>query len=185
MQRYTSLIFGLLAFAALALQPAQAADNLFWQNPAIKGAGKVHPMPDAAFQPNPKTTYKAIFSDTGGSSDPKEVNGGLDHVARAVNLFASAHVPMNHLKFVVILHGKATPVALDNEHYHKEFGVDNPNLALIKELEAKGVQIAVCSQAVAGFKYDYKWINPDVKVALSALSTIILLEDKGYALFPM
>ncbi|MGH8399628.1 MAG: DsrE family protein [Gammaproteobacteria bacterium] len=185
MSRHSSLIFGLIALPMLMIAPVHAADNGFWQNPAIKSGGAMHPLPDAAFQPDPQATYKAVFSITDGEKDPKQVNGGLEHVARAVNVFASAHVPLDHLKFVVIIHGSAVPMTLDNAHYRKEFKIDNPNLKLIKELEAAGVQIAVCGQAVAGMKYDYKWINPDIKVALSALSTIIVLQQQGYALFPM
>ena len=185
MHRYSSLAFGLIAFAALALQPARAADNGFWQNPVIKSDGSMHPLPDAAFQPDRNATYKTVFSVTKGSDDPKKVNGGFEHVARAVNVFASAHVPLDHLKFVIIVHGSAVPAVLDNAQYRKQFGVDNPNLKLIKELEAAGVQIAVCGQAVAGMKYEYSWVNPDVKIALSALSTVIVLQQQGYALFPM
>lgn len=185
MRQYSSLIMGLLVLAAFISNPAQAADNGFWQNPVIKSTGAIHPLPDAAFQPDRQATYKAIFSVTKGSKDPKKVNGGLLHVARAVNVFASAHTPMDHLKFVVIVHGTAVPAVLDNNQYRKQFGVDNPNLKVIKELEANGVKIAVCGQAVASKKYQYKWINPNVKIALSALSTIIIMQHDGYALFPM
>lgn len=185
MSKYSSLILGVLVLAAVISNPAQAADNDFWQNPVIKSTGAIHPLPDAAFQPQRDATYKAIFSVTKGSKDPKKINGGLQHVARAVNLFASAHTPLDHLKFVVIVHGTAVPAVLDNSQYRKEFGVDNPNLKVIKELEANGVKIAVCGQAVAGMKYQYKWISPNVKVALSAMSTIIIMQHDGYALFPM
>lgn len=185
MRRNFSLFLLFMAVLALPLQPALAAGNGFWQNPVIKSDGGVHPLPHAVFQPNPKDTYKAVFSVTKGPHDPKKVNGGLVHVARAVNVFASAHVPLKHMRFVVIMHGKAVPAVLDNAHYRKEFGVDNPNLKLIRELKAAGVRLAVCGQAVAGYKYKYSWVNPDIKVALSALSTIIVLQHQGYALFPM
>ena len=185
MHRHFILIFGLLAAAILVPSVAVAADSGFWQYPAIKSEGSVHPLPDAAFQPDSTVTYKAIFSLTKGDSDPKKVNDGLVHVARAVNVFASARIPLDHLKFVVIIHGGAVPAVLDNEHYRKEFKVDNPNLKLIGELKAAGVQIAVCGQAIAGYKYEYSWVNPDVKVALSALSTIIILQQQGYSLVAM
>jgi len=185
MRRFTSLILGFVAAIVLISNPAYAADKGFWENPVIKSAGAVHPLPDAAFLPKRNVTYKAIFSVTKGDKDPKKVNGGLAHVARAVNVFVSAHVPLKHLKFVVIMHGKAVPAVLDNAHYKEKFGVDNPNLKLIRELKAAGVTLAVCGQAVAGYKYDYSWVNPDIKVALSALSTIIVLQHEGYALFPM
>lgn len=185
MHRHSSLLLAFAALALMAFQPARAADTQFWQNPVIKSEGAIHPLPDAVFQPKRNVTYKALFSVTKGEKDPKKVNGGLAHVARAVNVFASAHVPLKHLKFVVIIHGKAVPAVLDNAHYKEKFGVDNPNLKLISELRAAGVRLAVCGQAVAGYKYKYSWVNPDIKVALSALSTLIVLQHEGYALFPM
>lgn len=182
MRRHIYFFVGLLAAATLGL-PAQAADT--WQNPAIKSAGGVHPLPDAAVQPDRNQTYKTIFSVTKGATDPKDLNDALEHVARAVNVFVSAGVPLDHLKFAVIVHGPATPLVLDNEHYKKRLGTDNPNLKLISELKAAGVQIYVCGQALAGMKIDSGEVNPDIKVALSALSTIIILQQQGYALMPM
>ena len=185
MNKRSVLFLAFVASLVLVFQPARAADADFWQTPVIKGEGKVHPLPDSAYQPQGETTYKAVFSVTKGDADPKKVNGGLAHVARAVNVFASAHVPTDHLKFVVIIHGKAVPAVLDDAHYKEKFGVDNPNLKLIGELKAAGVTLAVCGQAVAGYKYQYGWVNPDIKVALSALSTLIILQHDGYALVPM
>ncbi|HVA55818.1 MAG TPA: DsrE family protein [Gammaproteobacteria bacterium] len=159
-----------------------------WQNPVIKAAGEMLPLPDAAFQPQKSVTYKVLFSITRGNKDPKDaqsINDGLDHVARAINVFASAGVPLDHLKFVVIITGGAVPVVLDNAHYRNQFGIDNPNLTVIKQLEAAGVEIAVCGQALAGYKYEHSWVDPDVKVALSALSTAIILQQQGYSLIPM
>jgi intracellular sulfur oxidation DsrE/DsrF family protein len=182
MRRFTSLFLGLIAATILSL-PAQADD--FWQNPVIKSGGQIHPLPNAAVQPDRNQVYKTVFSVTKGASDPKDVNDALDHVARAVNVFASAGVPLDHLKFVVIVHGPALPLVLDNAHYQKRFNVDNPNLKLIHELKAAGVEIVVCGQALAAMKYDAAEVNPDIKVALSALSTIIIYQQQGYALMPM
>ncbi|HVC37951.1 MAG TPA: DsrE family protein [Gammaproteobacteria bacterium] len=174
-------------FIGIFLTPTVLAEPPagFWQNPVIKAAGEMHPLPEAAFQPQKDVTYKALFSITRDQKDVKSINDGLDHVARAINVLASAGVPLEHLKFVVIIHGGAVPMVLDNAHYRKEFGVDNPNLTLIKQLKTAGVELAVCGQALAGYKYKDSWVTPDVKVALSALSTIIILQQQGYALIPM
>ncbi len=172
-----------LSSSILADPPA-----VVWQNPAIKAAGEMLPLPDAAFQPQKDVTYKAVFSITRGNKDPKDVksiNDGLDHVARAINVFVSAGVPLEHLKFVVIITGGAVSIVLDNAHYRKEFGVDNPDIALISQLKAAGVEFAVCGQALAGDKYEHSWVNPDVKIALSYLSTMIILQQQGYTLIPM
>lgn len=156
----------------------------FWQNPVIKDAGSMHPLPHAAFQPDKSATYKALFVIDNNGKNPKDVNRGFEHVAMAVNVFASAGMPVSQLKFVVIVRG-AVPAVLDNAQYQKKFHVDNPNLKVIRELETAGVQVVVCGQAVAGSDYDYSSIDPSVKVALSGLSTIIILQHEGYALMEL
>lgn len=180
-----NLLISTALFVALSYPTvfAQEAPG-FWQNPVIKGAGGVHPLPKAAFQPDKAATYKAMFVIDSNDEDPQKVNYGFKYVALAVNAFASAGVPTSQLKFMVIIRG-AAPVVLDNTQYQNQFHTDNPNLKLIHELEAAGVRIVVCGQSVAGYHYSYSWIDTSVKVALSGLSTIIILQQQGYALIQL
>ena len=187
------LAAGLCAASAtvFAAEPAAAAGDAatppgFWQNPAIPGYGEVHPLPKAAYQPQPAETYKVVFSVTKAAEKPADTSSALEAVARAVNLYVSAGVPLDHLKFVVILSGAMTDSALDDEHYKLKLGADkNPNLDLIRKLRSAGVDVAVCGQAVLGRKEQYEWVAPEVKVALSALTTITMLQHEGYALMPL
>ncbi|MEO8999009.1 MAG: DsrE family protein [Rhodanobacter sp.] len=171
---------------ALGLLPAMAfASDGFWQTPTIAGAGKIHVLPQAAYQPDRNATYKVVFSLSKAGDKPGEVSPSLDHVARAVNLYVSAGVPLDHLKFVAIAAGAATPVVLNDEQYKKVYGVANPNLPLIAQLRKAGVDIAVCGQAVAEHKFQYDWVDSRVTLALSGLTTVINLEQQGYALMPL
>lgn len=172
---------------ALCLLPpvAGAAQTGFWQTPTVVGAGRIHPLPQAAYQPDPRATYKVVFSLTKGAAKPDEVNPGIDHVARAVNLYVAAGVPLDHLKFVAVAAGAATAIALDDAAYRQAFGVANPNLPVIAQLRKDGVDVAVCAQAMAEHHYDYAWKDPGVTLALSALTTVTELENQGYALFPL
>jgi intracellular sulfur oxidation DsrE/DsrF family protein len=174
----------LLAGAALG-QGGAGAPTDFWQTPVLTAVGKMHPLPDAAYQPQKAAIYKIVFDVTKGGDKPAEVSPSLDQVARAVNLYASAGVPLDHLKFVAVLHGDATAAALDNAHYKRQFGVDNPNLETIRKLRAAGTDVAVCGQATAEHHFQYEWIAPNVTLALSALTTITVLENEGYALMPL
>jgi intracellular sulfur oxidation DsrE/DsrF family protein len=175
----------LLALTAAAVAAGGTSTQEFWQTPALAGVGKMHPLPKAAYQPQRKETYKIVFAATQAGSKPDEVSPSLDHVARAVNLYASAGVPLSHLKFVAVMYGAATDAALDNEHYRQKYGVDNPNLALIRKLRNAGVDVAVCGQAAAEHQDQYEWIAPEVTLTLSALTTITTLEHQGYALMPL
>jgi intracellular sulfur oxidation DsrE/DsrF family protein len=162
---------------------ALAGDD-FWQTPTIAGAGRFHPMPNAAYQPDPEATYKVVFSLSHAGAKPGELSPSLDNVARAVNLYVNAGVPLAHLKFVAIAAGKATPIVLNDVQYRKLYGVANPNLALIAQLRKAGVDVAVCAQAMAEHGFRYGWVDAHVTVALSGLTTVIDLQQEGYALSP-
>lgn len=165
---------GLLLGTAAAAAPAQA----------ITAAGNFHPLPHAAFQPDRNATYKVVFGMT-KPGKPDQVNPALERVARTVNLYAAAGVPLDHLKFVAIAYGPATALVLDDAHYRAKFGTANPNLPVIAQLRKAGVTVAVCGQAVAENHFQDDWVAKDVDVALSALTTITELEQQGYALMPL
>lgn len=176
------LSFALFAATAVHGQSDAGTPPGFWQTPTVKGFGKMHPLPNAAYQPQKTATYKIVFDVTKAGDKPSDVNPSLEQVARTINLYASAGTPLDHLKLVAILHGAATPAALDNAHYKQQFGVDNPNLEIIRKLRAAGTDVAVCGQAVAEHHFQYEWIAPNVTLALSAVTTVTLLENEGYAL---
>jgi len=177
----TALTLGLLTGVAAAQdEPAG-----FWTTPAIEGFGQIHALPKAAYQPDPAKTYKIIFGMTAGSKEPAQINPAIERVARTVNLYASAGVPLSHLKFVAVAYGPATSLALNDEQYKAAYGVPNPNLPVIARLRKAGVDIAVCGQAVAEHKYRYEWVDRSVTLALSAITTITTLENAGYHLMPL
>lgn len=181
----SAILMGITTLAAAQVSSSWTPPQNFWSTPTVPGYGKIHYLPKAAYKPDPRQTYKIVFALTQFGAKPDEVSPSLDHIARTVNLYVAAGVPLSHLKFVGIAYGAATPLALDNAHYRAKFGVDNPNLKLIEMLRKKGVDIAVCGQAVAEHGFKYAWLSPHVTLALSALTTITTLEHKGYALMPM
>ena len=114
-----------------------------------------------------------------------DVNLGLERVARVVNLYVASGVPAEELKFVVSVTGDATPAMLDNAHFKQFYGVDNPNLKLINELDKLGVKVSVCDQSVAFHHYPNDWIDKSVVHALSSPTTVSTLENQGYAWLQM
>lgn len=161
------------------------ADTGFWQTPTIHAAGRIHPLPQAAYQPDTKSRYKMVFGLTTAAAKPGAISPGLQRVARTVNLYVNAGVPLKHLRLVAVASGGATALALDDTQYEKHFGTPNPNLPVIEQLCEAGVDIAVCGQAVAEHDYHYDWIDKRVTLALSSLTTISELQQKGYALMPL
>jgi len=176
-------ILAALSVATLVMSTAATAADSEWTYPTIQGFGKISPAPEASMQPAKDVEYKVVFSTTGGG-DADKVNSSLDRVARAVNLFTGAGVPLSHLHFVVVIHGPATPTVLDNAHYQQKFSVDNPNAKLIDELNKAGVKIEVCAQALAANNLQRNWVNREVELTLSAITDIVMLEQQGYVLYP-
>ena len=93
----------LLAFACAIFGAGSNAAEPDWTYPAIQGFGKVVALPGAGIQPGKDTDFKALFN-VAGPADADKVNPHLDKVARAVNIFASAGIPLSHLHFIAVLH---------------------------------------------------------------------------------
>lgn len=173
----------LLSSSVCFAEPAKQGD--FWQTPTIAGFGKMHYLADSAFKPDVSKQYHIVFGLTAHAEAPNLVNQALDRVARTVNLYVAAGVPLRHLHIVAVAYAQATPLVLNNQAYKNKYGTDNPNLALIARLKKAGVTISVCGQAIAEQHFDYKDIDPDVTLSLSALTTITSLQQQGYALMPL
>ena len=45
-----------------------------------------------------------------------------------------------------------------------------------------GVSRAVLRQALAALGIEHSWVDPEVTISLSALSTMVILQNQGYAL---
>jgi hypothetical protein len=115
------LSMALLAVSVSTLAAEKTAGDELWQTPALGGAGKMlHPLPQAAYQPRPEETYSIVFSITKPAAQPGEASPSLRSVARILNLYASAGVPLSHLRFVVVIDGDAIDAALDNSHYRQK-----------------------------------------------------------------
>lgn len=157
----------------------------FWSTPAVEGYGKIHYEADAAFKPVVGLSNKIVFQINRSNGAMTNPNLGLERVARVVNLYIASGVPADQLNFVVSVSGDATPAMLDNAHFKQFYGIDNPNIKLISELNKLGVEVAVCDQAVAFHHYPKDWIDKSVVHALSSLTTVSTLENQGYAWLQM
>ncbi len=155
-----------------------------WTTPAIAGYGAIHVWPQATDRPDPAKTYKALFVVDSADKGRNGVNFALTDVARAVNEFAAAGVPLAHLHFRVIVKGEATPIVLNDAAFTARFHTANPDLGLIARLQKSGVAFLVCGNALYGFKANPAQLAPGIAVALSALSTEIIAQNQGYAIIP-
>jgi intracellular sulfur oxidation DsrE/DsrF family protein len=169
--------FLLLICCSVVLLIANAQNKV---NPVIKGFGTVYEVPFSVENPDPSLQYKVQFDLVTGAEKPEIIVENLESVAKMINLQALGGVNAKHLKLIAVLHGGAAFAVMNNESYRKKFGVDNPNLPLIAELNKAGVKLFVCGQTLYKRNIDSQSVTPEVKVALSALTTLTTYALKGY-----
>lgn len=173
-------LMGALAVSTTTM--AQTQEKVF---PAIKNSGGVFKVPEAAQVADPALDYKIVGDLMVGPEKPSEINPGLERIARLFNAYSEAGIAPEKIGVVVVVHYKGTPLILDDASYQKQFGVPNPNTALINELAEKGVEFFVCGQSLRMRGYTDTPKNPHIKVAHAALIATTTYQLKGYALLSM
>jgi intracellular sulfur oxidation DsrE/DsrF family protein len=170
----------IMAASASIAMPAVAQPNA---TPLIPGYGKVAPVEHPGEMPDPAMDYKVVLSVTkageAGSPPPQ-----LDQAARLANLLSQSGVDAAHRHIVVIFHGPATLAVLNAAAATERLHGVNPSADLISKLTKAGISVHVCGQALAAAKIAQADVLPDVQVDLSALTTLSILQLKGYALLP-
>ncbi len=152
-------------------------------NPIIKEFGGVFDIPNSEMKPDPNLKYNIIIDVASGSENPKVINDALNNVARLVNLHAVGGVPKENLHVVLAIHAGAAFTTLDDEQYQAKYGVENPNLELLKALKESGVvDLFICGQSLIARNIDSKKLSPHVKIATSMLTTATTYQLKGYAM---
>lgn len=168
---------------ALALATPASAQRETRAGPVINSAGAVFPVsPD--LQTPPDRDYKVAFEIAAPASSPERMNQSINTVARFLNMHTQAGVPASRVSGAIVAHGAASFELLDNETYRARFGVDNPNAELIRELLSAGQPVILCGQSAASRGIEAHQLIPGVKVALSAMTAFLLLQDDGYRVNP-
>ena len=159
--------------------------------PAISGykwAGVV-PIQNVDEKLDPNMQYKLLMELTGfapkgqEATAPKEINVGIGEVARKINLHVADGIPKQKMDVVVIVHAGALFALLNNEKYKQKYQVDNPNIALIKELQNFGAKFIVCGQAMTFLRLEKEDLLPGMKEAISAQTVLSMYELKGYKFY--
>jgi intracellular sulfur oxidation DsrE/DsrF family protein len=150
-------------------------------NPVVKHFGTITEVPGSVENPDLKLDYKIVVEINSDNAKPETVHEFFEKVASVVNLHALGGVPANKLHVIMVIHGPAAQYIVNNETYQKKFSKDNPNIPLFKELVDAGVKIFVCGQSLNKRNIPTEVVTPDVKVALSAITTLTTYQLKGYS----
>lgn len=150
--------------------------------PLVPGYGAVWDVPKPDFKTNRKMEYRVMFDIYNSPSDPEALNPGLNTLARFLNMHAKAGVPAKNLHVAAVVHNKASWDLLSHEAYKEKYGVPNPNLELLEQLKAAGAEIYQCGQSLYSRGVPREKLIPEAKVALSAMTVILYLQQEGYQL---
>ncbi|WP_018625634.1 DsrE family protein [Kangiella aquimarina] len=177
-------IIGFIFCCFLLVPPQLFAKSDIQMGPVIEGYGPTSAITDADVKLPEGFIYKALFDISETNKKHDQYNRKIESVARFLNMHARNGVKIEDMKLAVVLHGAATKDVLNDEAYAKRHGHNNPNTDLIKELSEKGVSFYICGQSAAFYDIKKSELSTDVKLALSAMTMAVLLQQEGYQLIP-
>jgi len=148
----------------------------------VSGYNAARDVAGAHELPDPKMDYRVVFAVANGAKERTDVNPMLPTVATYLNTLAKHGVPADHRHLAVMFHQRSDDVdiVMSNEAYKARYGIDNPNIAIIRSLREAGVDLRVCGQALSARKIDPSQVNPDIQIDLWALTSLVNLQMKGY-----
>ena len=166
---------GLVERAAAAPAEQAAAGTL-----PVASAPAATDFPGARERPLPATDYKVVFSVSAQVKD-HDVHPTLKMIGLYLNTLAQNGVPAKHRHIAAMFHQGGGDAVFDNDVYKtRHNGVDNPNIAVLKELHEAGVELRVCGQGLLGKKVEPSQLLPGVQADLWALVTMVNLQARGY-----
>ena len=168
-----------LATAILpALAVAQTGEAL------IAKVGANTPIAHPTFPGQKELVYKVAWDVTAGAAKPEDAVAGYALPANFLVMADAEGLDRKKVHLAIIVHGTATQSLLRNDAYKAATGKDNANIALLEALDAAGVQVIVCGQALVNRKVPRDQLLPFVKVSASATLARATLHAQGYATFP-
>ncbi|MGN7514054.1 MAG: DsrE family protein [Allomuricauda sp.] len=148
--------------------------------PVVEGYGQVWAIENPDFKTDTSQEFKVVFDVKDGPESDTEININLNTVARFLNLHAQNGIPLSQLKVALIVHGTAARNLLSDEAYQKRYQVQNPNLELVEKLLDAEVEVIMCGQSSKTRDLPKEDLIPGVKIALSAMTANIQLQNQGY-----
>jgi intracellular sulfur oxidation DsrE/DsrF family protein len=172
-----TFIFCLFAFAkAYSQQPVAQYGNV------ISEFGKTYEVPNPDFKTDTNLVFKAVFDVSKAPEDKSARNPYIETIARFLNMHEKAGVPAKNLHVRMAMHGQASYGLLTNEAYKEKFGVDNPNIELLKAIGKAGVDIILCGQTAGARNITEDRRLPLTQTALSAMTILIQSQGEGFRL---
>ena len=142
--------------------------------PVLTNYGPVYSVKDMDEKLPADFHFKAVFDVYTTASEADVHSRRLESVARFINMHAMKGVPLDKISIAVVIHGKAVKDILHDHKYQQKYQSNNPNKAMIESLSKAGVKFYVCGQTAEYRKYKRSDILPEVKIALSAMTQLVI-----------
>ncbi len=153
--------------------------------PIIQSSGMSFKVDDPTFPMPANHVFKAFFVVNAGGGDTLRVNEQVTTMARYFNLHARNGIAEDHVKAAAVFHGMGWPALLSDSAFAARFGgTTNPSHKLVEELVAHGATLVLCGQTAGRNGIRREELLPGVKVAISAMSAVELLQSRGFHLIP-
>lgn len=179
-----AVLIAAAAFSITALAAADLTGQAREFGPVIHSAGPVFDVPNPDIETPESMQYRIAWEMVDPAPSPDQLNVHLVTAARFLNMHARAGVPVENLHLALVVHGQAGKAMLDDIGYREKEGVDNPNKELIRELHDAGVRIILCGQTAAARDLPRDRLLPEVEVALSAMTALLVLQEEGFHVNP-
>jgi intracellular sulfur oxidation DsrE/DsrF family protein len=161
-----------------ALSPAPSA------GPVIEGLGPVYPMSGDFLNLSTRGTHKAVMDVAKNGGFDLALNPSFESAARYLNMHVRHGIALKNLRLSLVIHGQATKDTLSDAAYRERYGVNNPNTALLGQLQDAGVEFFVCGQSLLHNGFSVAELNGAVRPALSAMTAHVVLSEEGFHLIP-
>ena len=153
--------------------------------PVIQSTGMSIKVDDPTFVVPDGHVLKAVFEINAGGGDTVRVNDQLNNVARFYNVNVRHGMPESRVQAAAVFHGSGWPALLTDAAFAARFGgKPNPSRKLAEELMQHGAQLVLCGQTAGARGVRREELLPGVKVAISAMTAMQVLQSSGYTFNP-
>ena len=175
----TGFVLGLGRSAQAQSIPGQQPSG-----PVIQSTGMSIKVDNPTFVVPEGHGFKAVFViDAGGSDSVRSTQ--LTTMARYYNLHARHGYPESRVRAAVVVQGSGWQSLLTDSAFAVRFGGrPNPTRALVEELLSHGAQLVLCGQTAGSRGIRREELIPGVKVAISAITALNVLQADGYRFNP-
>lgn len=174
----------LIGAAPLAAQ-APVIPGQQTSGPVIQSTGMSIKVDNPTFVVPDGHVFKAAFVIDAGGNDTLRVNAQLNTVARFYNLHVRHGYPEERVRAAAVVHGSGWQSLLTDSAFAARFGgKPNPTRKLVEELVQHGAQVVLCGQTAGSRGIRREELIPGVKVAISAMTALNVLQADGYRYNP-